>query len=106
MPQFYHRSSARFGDPLDLFPRGLKKLYTIWLRMTYPFASMGSNVSIHYTCSVSRMAAHRIRLGNFVQIHKEASLGGSLPAEVGEPVIIIDDNCIIHWRSRNCPEFS
>ena len=69
--------------------------------MTYPFAFMGSRVSIHHTCPINRMAAHRIRLGNDVILKKDAYLGVSRPLEeVGEPVIEIDDGCVIHWRSQ------
>jgi len=95
------RSRARFQDPLNLIPRVMSKLNSEWLRMTYPFASMGSKVSVHYTCSIDRKKAHRIRLGNDIRMAKDASLGVNLPPEEeGEPVIVIDDNCVIHWRSQ------
>jgi acetyltransferase-like isoleucine patch superfamily enzyme len=36
-----------------------------------------------------------------VRIKKDAYLGVSLPPEEeGEPVIVIDDNCVVHWRSQ------
>ena len=95
------RSRARFQDPLKLVPRALRKLHTEWLRMTYPFVSMGSKVSIHYTCSIDRKNAHRIKLGNRISIEKDTYLGINVsPEEEGEPVIVIDDNCVIHWRSQ------
>jgi acetyltransferase-like isoleucine patch superfamily enzyme len=92
---------ARFQDPLKLVPRMLRKLHTEWLRMTYPFASMGSKVSIHPTCFIDRKNAHRIKLGNDIRIEKDTCLGLSVPPEQdGEPVIVIEDNCVIHWRSQ------
>lgn len=95
------RSRARFQDPLKFFPRVLRKLYSEWLRLTYPFASIGSKVSIHHTCTIDRMNAHRIKLGSFLRMEKDSSLGISLPSEQeGDPVIIIEDNCVIHWRSQ------
>jgi acetyltransferase-like isoleucine patch superfamily enzyme len=94
-------SRGRFQDPLKLIHRGLRKLYSEWLRLTYPFASIGSNVSIHPTCFIDRMNAHRIKLGKDIQIEKDTCLGLSVsPEEEGEPVIVIDDNCVIHWRTQ------
>lgn len=94
-------SRARFQDPLKLIPRLLRRLHTEWLRITYPFASMGSKVSIHYTCSIDRKNAHRIKLGNCVSIEKDTCLGLSVPPEQeGDPAIVIDDNCVIHWRTQ------
>jgi acetyltransferase-like isoleucine patch superfamily enzyme len=101
MPRLGHRSRARFQDPLFIITRILNKLYTSWLRITYPFAFMGKKVSIHYTCPINRLTAHRIKIGNHVRVHKDVYLGASLPPEEeGEPVLIIDDNCVIHWRSQ------
>jgi len=94
-------SRARLQDPLKLIPRILRRLYTEWLRMTYPFASIGSKVSIHPTCFIDRKNAHRIKLGKSIRIEKDTCLGLSVPPEeAGEPVIVIDDNCVIHWRTQ------
>jgi len=69
--------------------------------MTYPFAAMGSKVSIHYTCSIDRKNSHRIKLGNRVSIEKDASLRLCVPTEeLGEPIIVLGDNCVINWRSQ------
>jgi acetyltransferase-like isoleucine patch superfamily enzyme len=69
--------------------------------MTYPFVSMGSKVSIHHTCFIDRKNAHRIKLGSNIRIEKDTCLGLSVPTEEeGEPVIVIDDNCVIHWRTQ------
>lgn len=88
-------------DPLTWIPRGLNYLHTQWLRRTYPFAFMGSKVSIHYRSSINRMTAHRIRLGNYVLIEKDAHLGvGCPPHEKGDPVLVIDDCAVVHWRSQ------
>jgi len=101
MNQSDYQSRAHFEDPLGLIPRVLNKLYALWLKATYPFAYMGSKLSIHYTCTVNRMVAHRIQLGNHVTIGKDAYLGVSAPPEEeGEPVLVIEDNCLVHWRSQ------
>lgn len=95
------RSRARFQDPLKLIPRFLRRLHSEWLRMTYPFAAMGSKTSIHPTCFIDRKNAHRIKLGNNVSLEKDACLRLCVAqAEEGDPVILIDDNCVIHWRSQ------
>jgi acetyltransferase-like isoleucine patch superfamily enzyme len=96
-----NRSRGRFQDPLKLVPRILRRLYSEWLRLTYPFAFFGSKVSIHPTCSIDRKNAHRIRLGNNVSIEKDACLRPCVSStEEGEPIIVIDDNCVIHWRTQ------
>jgi len=80
-------------DPLRLLPRILTKLYSIWLSLTYPFASVGRNFSIHYTCDISRLKAHRIKLGNSVLIMKDTLIEAvAPPKQNGEPVVVIDDN--------------
>jgi acetyltransferase-like isoleucine patch superfamily enzyme len=96
------RARARFQDPLKLVPRVLRKLHSEYLRITYPFASIGSKVSIHPTCFIDRMNAHRIKLGSGIRIEKDTCLGLSVPPEEEreEPVIVIDDNCVIHWRTQ------
>jgi acetyltransferase-like isoleucine patch superfamily enzyme len=92
---------ARIQDPLKLVARILRKFYSEWLRLTYPFAAIGRKTSIHFTCRIDRMNAHRIKLGSQIRMEKDSSLGISLPPEQeGDPVIIIEDNCVIHWRSQ------
>lgn len=83
----------RFADPLELLPRGLTKLYSIWVSLLYPFASKGRNLSIHFTSQLSRQRAVRISIGNFVSLKKDTWLNVSTEDSSGEPVIIIDDNC-------------
>lgn len=87
------------GDPLRLLPRSLTKLYSIWVSLTYPFASNGRNLSIHYTCDLLRSRAHRIKLGNSVQINKDAILEVLAPPERdGDPIIVLDDHAQIGYR--------
>lgn len=79
-------------DPLQLFPRVLTSLYSRWVSMTYPFASLGAGVSIHHACDWSKSQAHRMKLGNRVQIRKDARLHIEEPLEGDErPAIVIDD---------------
>ena len=96
-----HRKNhrPRFEDPLDLLPRGLTKLYSIWLSLAYPFASIGHNLSVHFTSHVNRKRAVRISLGNLVSLRKDVWLSVATEDSTGEPVIVIDDNCHIGYGS-------
>jgi len=85
-----------FEDPISYLPRALTKLYSIWVSLTYPFASIGRKVSIHCTCRLKRPAAHRIKNGSSVVFGKHAWIGVSTVEAKDEPVIIIDDNAIIN----------
>ena len=101
----YKKSRAHFEDPVRLFPWALTKLYTLWLRATYPFASIGHDLCIHYTCTLNRAKAPQVKLGSSVAIMKDAWLNVIKEAE-GEPKIIIEDNCRIGPRTiisaKNC----
>ena len=89
----------RFGDPLELLPKGLTKLYSIWVRLTYPFASIGSKVSLHFTSQMDRRRAVRISLGYGVSLRKDAWLNVATEDPTGEPVIVLEDNCHIGYGS-------
>ena len=95
-----------FGDPLELIPRGFTKLYSIWVSRTYPFASIGRDLSFHFTSKVSRQRATRISLGHSVRLLEGAWLSVATDDPTGEPTIIIEDNCSIGADSiisgKNC----
>jgi len=96
-----------FEDPWRLLPRSLIKLYSIWVSLTYPFASKGHKLSVHYTCDLFRSKAHRIKLGNSVEIRKDAIVNVAAPPERnGEPIIMVgDDTCIgprCQLSAKNC----
>jgi len=84
-----------FEDPLKLIPRLLTRLNSIWVSRTYPFASIGRNVSLHFTSEVSRQRATRISIGNSVAIKEQAWLNVATDDPNGEPTIVIEDNCVI-----------
>ncbi|MGB2624536.1 MAG: acyltransferase [Candidatus Acidiferrum sp.] len=66
---------------------------------TYPFKSVGSNLSIHYTTLMSRRMAPAIKLGDSLMIRKDAWLNTfDIEDAQGKPKIIIDDNCLIGAR--------
>jgi acetyltransferase-like isoleucine patch superfamily enzyme len=84
-----------FADPLGLIPKGLTKMYSAWLSLTYPFASIGKNVTAHFTCKVSRQRSPRISLGNSVNLLEHVWLNVATGDPTGDPTIVIDDNCSI-----------
>lgn len=92
-------NGPRFEDPLDLLPRGLTKMYSLWVGLIYPFASIGHNVQFHFTSQLSRRRSPRISLGNSVSLRKDAWLNVATEDPTGEPVIVIDDNCHIGYGS-------
>jgi acetyltransferase-like isoleucine patch superfamily enzyme len=93
-----HRSNKRepFQDPINYVARALSKLYSIWVSLTYPFASIGREVSLHYTCRLARSRAHQIKIGNKVFIGKDVWLNVSALEEKDEPVLVIDDGAIVN----------
>ncbi len=95
----HSKSNRPFEDPLDLFPRALKKIYSIWVSRTYPFASIGRNVSFHFTSKLSRQRAGRVSLGNDVKFLEYAWLNVATDEPTGEPTVIIEDNCSIGFGS-------
>ena len=98
MQQPHHQSPARFEDPLNLVIRGINKLYSLWLKATYPFASSGLKLSVHFPCEISRREAHKIRLGNFVLVRKDTWLN-IVPSFDNDLKIIIDDRCVLGRRT-------
>jgi acetyltransferase-like isoleucine patch superfamily enzyme len=102
------RDRVWFEDPLRLVPRLLTNLYSVWVKATYPFASIGRDVQIHYTWDARKYLAHRISIGNSVLIGKDVHFGISSPdrEKKGDPVITIGDRCVIVRRvqisARNC----
>jgi acetyltransferase-like isoleucine patch superfamily enzyme len=89
------KPSRPFPDPLDLFPLALNKMYGAWIGLTYPFASLGRQVSFHFTSKLSRQRALRISLGNSIRISDHAWLNVATHDPAGEPTIVIEDDCII-----------
>ena len=44
-------------DPLSWTTRIVNKLRSLWMRWTYPFASLGRKFSLHYSCDLKRSIA-------------------------------------------------
>ena len=95
MSRSNHDRGCFCEDPLKLLPRALKKLYSIWVSRTYPFASIGNNPDFHFTCQLARERAPRISLGNSVSLRRGAWLNPAADDPEGKPLIVIEDNCAI-----------
>ena len=97
MTNLFRAAWLRFEDPLALLLRARTKLYSLWLSSTYPFASIGRNLSVHFPCDLRRPWASQIKIGNSVIIGKDATL---LMAcyDVKRVKLEIDDNCVIGAR--------
>jgi len=92
-------SNQQVDDPLKLVRRALVKLYSIWVSRTYPFASLGSDLSIHFGSDVQKTHVHRMKFGGSVTINKDSILRVHVPLEEeGDPVLVIDDDCVVGPR--------
>jgi len=98
MPVSIRMPSAPFEDPLNLFSWAITKLYSLWVSVTYPFASKGGNLLMHYTTVLNRRVAPGIRLGNSVIIRNHAWINTFDLADAAESgvKIIISDHCVIN----------
>jgi acetyltransferase-like isoleucine patch superfamily enzyme len=86
-------------DLLGVFPRLVNRLHSLWLEWTYPFASFGKNVSIHYTCDLGRSRANYVSLGDRVSLMREVWLNIPDVSLCRQPAIVIEDGCGIGRRS-------
>jgi acetyltransferase-like isoleucine patch superfamily enzyme len=94
------RNGVRAQDPLTLFRRALTRLYSAWVTKTFRFASLGTNLSLHYRSELSKSHAHRIKLGDSVVIDKDVVIRVHTPlGEQGESIVTIEDGCVIGPRS-------
>jgi acetyltransferase-like isoleucine patch superfamily enzyme len=84
-----------FEDPFLLMLRAFKKLHSLWLTWTYPFASVGRRVSVHYSCDIRRAIAGYIKIGDSVFIDRNVRLDVPIVRTSKDPVIVIDDYCTI-----------
>jgi acetyltransferase-like isoleucine patch superfamily enzyme len=97
MPNSVRKPRARYEDPLSLFSRAMTKLFSLWVSATYPFASSGANLSIHYTTLLNRRMAPAIKLGNSLIIRKDAWFNTFDLSEADNEVkIVIDDHCVVN----------
>lgn len=81
---------------LGIIPQFVNTCYSRWVSLTYPFASVGSNLSLHYSVDLNRHMSHRIAIGNDVEIDRSAWVYVSSAApEADEPALVIGNHCYI-----------
>ena len=86
-------------DPLGGFARLANKLHSLWLAYTYPFPSIGKDVSVHHSCELPRSTAKYIRIGNDVIVGRGVWLNIPNTSICKAPTIILEDGCRIGRRS-------
>lgn len=86
-------------DVLTGFSRAANKLHSLWVAWTYPFASIGNDVSVHYTCDVQRSGAPYMKIGNRVMLGREVWLSIPNVSICDRSAIVIGDGCGIGRRS-------
>jgi len=87
------------NDPFNLLARLATKLNTVWLRRTYPFASIGRRISIHYSCDLGRACSPYIIIGDQVYLAPDVWLNTATYSTNVEPKIVLGKGCKIGRRS-------
>jgi acetyltransferase-like isoleucine patch superfamily enzyme len=85
-------------DPLSFFARAATYIYSKWISGTYPFLSLGANLSVHYPCVISRQTANNIKIGNSVIIRKDSWLN-IISEDTSNLTLNIEDNCSLGLRT-------
>ena len=73
-------------------------LYTFWVRVTHPFASLGKGVSIHYTCDLSYLAD--ADWGSAYAAQRCLAARAFVANNKGAPLLVIEDYRFIARRSH------
>jgi acetyltransferase-like isoleucine patch superfamily enzyme len=89
---------VRFDDPVNLIIRAINKLYSVWLKCTYPFAKCGDRLSIQFPCNTDKTLSRYISIGSRVIIRKDAWLN-IVDDGCDDVKLTIGDNCTIGARS-------
>jgi len=92
------RGRISFEDPTWHIFRAIKKLNSLWLSWTYPFASVGRHFSAHYSCDLRRSIASYIRIGDNVLLDQNVRVDVVAVPNHRSPVILIDDGCNLGQR--------
>ena len=102
MKRTHARSDSRpepFSDPLRLLERVSNKLYTEWLRVTYPFGSFGRRLSIAASCDIWRVGSQYMWLGDEIYLAPDVWL--NMVVDDGPPrqKLVLGRGCKIGRRS-------
>jgi acetyltransferase-like isoleucine patch superfamily enzyme len=85
-------------DPLALITRVANSFRSLWMRWTFPFASLGSNFYAHYTLDLKRSIAPYVKIGDSVLLDRNVWVNIPIVPDKGEAVIQFDDGCEVGRR--------
>src|SRR5215472_13786798 len=100
----YNRTAL--ADPLSFISSTISRIYTLWLRWTFPFYSLGSDFWAHYSCDIRREMVCHIKVGKSVWLDRHVWLNIPFPPETDAPAIILEDGvkigrrCMISAKNR------
>jgi acetyltransferase-like isoleucine patch superfamily enzyme len=102
-PETMHRImpapvSRTFADPLSLATHLANKFRSLWMRWTYPFASVGREFRAHYTCDFRRSIAPYVKIGDSVLLDRDVWVNIPVLPNTNEPVIMFEDDCTVGRR--------
>jgi acetyltransferase-like isoleucine patch superfamily enzyme len=106
LDQSDRRDRVTREDPLAWCFRLVSKLHTIWVGWTYPFASIGKRVGVHFLCKLSRNTARHVQIGDDVmlsrgvRIYACADPGTDSPTLIFENGVGVQRRCVISARNR------
>jgi acetyltransferase-like isoleucine patch superfamily enzyme len=92
------KNPSYVDDPINILGRTADKLYSLWLRYSYPFAGCGSRVSFQFTCLMSRHLSQHMSFGSDVIIRKDTWLN-IVEDNSNNVKLVIGDNSAIGFRS-------
>ena len=81
--------------PLTSCSRIASAISSLWLRRTYPFASFGKGVSMHYSCDLYRNKARYMVIGDQVVIRRNVWLNIPESVECDDPILVLEKRCCI-----------
>lgn len=107
MVKSFPNGKAPSEDPLILASRAANKLYSWWVSSTWPFASVGSDLSVHHTTIWSRRCAPAIRIGDSVMIRNHAWINtfdihdapGGVKIDIGDRCVV-NAQCVISAKNK------
>jgi acetyltransferase-like isoleucine patch superfamily enzyme len=88
-----------FEDPSYWIARAHRKVHSLWLTRTYPFASIGHHFSAHPSCDIRRSVSGYMRIGNSVLLERNVRLDIPIAPTKEELVILIGDGCAFGQRA-------
>jgi acetyltransferase-like isoleucine patch superfamily enzyme len=85
-------------DPLSWITRIANKFRSLWMVWTYPFASVGRNFCVHYSCDLKRSIASHVKIGDSVLLDRDVWINIPVIPNTGEPAIVFDEGCKVGRR--------